>query len=223
MNIIIIKQPPHFHEQDGRAARFSESCALRFLVKISKICEFRDIVGIMTWLLGHCLWSLLGLGANDYVKIPASSGFWLHYSTWAPAQPRYYPLNMYSGYGHHWNQYTLDHHNDVTWLSWRLKSPATRMIVHSLSDQYHRKIGNSHHKFFVRPVVSLHKAPVMRQTFPYHDVIIHLWRLLYIQHMRNSFLSGIIKLDAFCSVFLAIRWVCIYDISEKPLFHQTGV
>ena len=60
--------------------RFSESYAVRISVKISRICEFRVIMGIMTGLLGCCSSSTLGSRANDYVKTLATLGFWLHHS-----------------------------------------------------------------------------------------------------------------------------------------------
>ena len=60
--------------------RFSESYAVRISVKISQICEFRVIMGIITGLLGCCSSSTLGSRANDYVKILATLGFWLHHS-----------------------------------------------------------------------------------------------------------------------------------------------
>ena len=59
---------------------FSESYAVRISVKISRICEFRVIMGIMTGLLGCCSSSTLGSRANDYVKTLATLGFWLHHS-----------------------------------------------------------------------------------------------------------------------------------------------
>ena len=60
--------------------RFSESYAVRISVKISRICEFRVIMGIMTGLLGCCSSSTLGSRANDYVKTLATLEFWLHHS-----------------------------------------------------------------------------------------------------------------------------------------------
>ena len=60
--------------------RFSESYTVRISVKISRICEFRVIMGIMTGLLGCCSSSTLGSRANDYVKTLATLGFWLHHS-----------------------------------------------------------------------------------------------------------------------------------------------
>ena len=60
--------------------RFSESYAVRISVKISQICEFRVIMGIMTGLLGCCSSSTRGSRANDYVKTLATLGFWLHHS-----------------------------------------------------------------------------------------------------------------------------------------------
>ena len=59
--------------------RFSESYAVRISVKISRICELRVIMGIMTSLLGCCLSSSLGSRANDYVKTLATLWFWLHH------------------------------------------------------------------------------------------------------------------------------------------------
>ena len=60
--------------------RVSESYAVRISVKISRICEFRVIMGIMTGLLGCCSSSTLGSRANDDVKTLATLGFWLHHS-----------------------------------------------------------------------------------------------------------------------------------------------
>ena len=45
--------------------RFTESYAVRIYVKISRICEFSVIMGIMTGLLGCCSSSTLGSRAND--------------------------------------------------------------------------------------------------------------------------------------------------------------
>ena len=56
--------------------RFSESYAVRISVKISRICEFRVIMGIMTGLIGCCSSSTLGSRANDYVKTLATLEFW---------------------------------------------------------------------------------------------------------------------------------------------------
>ena len=58
--------------------RFSESCVVRISAKISRICEFRVIMGIMTGLLRCCSSSTRGSRANDYVK--TTQGFWLHHS-----------------------------------------------------------------------------------------------------------------------------------------------
>ena len=55
--------------------RFSESYAVRISVKISRICEFSVIMGIMTGLLGCCSSSTLGSRANDYVITLATLGF----------------------------------------------------------------------------------------------------------------------------------------------------
>ena len=60
--------------------QFNESYAVRICVKISRICEFRVIMGIMTSLLGGCSPSTLGSRANDYVKTLATLGFRLHHS-----------------------------------------------------------------------------------------------------------------------------------------------
>ena len=67
-----------------------------------EIGEFRVIMGIMTWLLGHCLRSTLGLRANNYVKTAPSSrsGFdciiqsprVLHRQ--CPSSPGHYPLSI---------------------------------------------------------------------------------------------------------------------------------
>ena len=56
--------------------RFSDSYAVRISVKISRICEFRVIMGIMSGRRGS---STLGSRANDYVKT-ATLGFWLNHS-----------------------------------------------------------------------------------------------------------------------------------------------
>ena len=81
--------------------RFSESCAVRIFAKISRICEFRVIMGIMTGRLGCCSSSILGSRVNDYVKTLATLGFWLHHSPCpapsgagrtTPSQPGHYPL-----------------------------------------------------------------------------------------------------------------------------------
>ena len=59
---------------------FSESYGVRISVKISRICEFRVQMGIMTGLLGCCSSSTLGSRANDNVKTLATLGFWLQHS-----------------------------------------------------------------------------------------------------------------------------------------------
>ena len=48
-------------------------------VKVSRICEFRVIMGTMTGLLGCCSSSTFGSKANDYVKTIATLWFWLHH------------------------------------------------------------------------------------------------------------------------------------------------
>ena len=79
--------------------RFSESYAVRISVKISRICEFRVIMGIMTGLLGCCSSSTVGSRANDYVKTregfdciirPAPS----RAGRTTPSQPGQYPLSL---------------------------------------------------------------------------------------------------------------------------------
>ena len=55
--------------------RFSESNAIRISAKISPICDFRVIMGIMTGLLGCCSSMTLGSRANDYVKTLATLWF----------------------------------------------------------------------------------------------------------------------------------------------------
>ena len=60
--------------------RFSENYAVRICVKITRICEFRVIMGTMTDLLGWCSSSTLASRANYYVKTLATLGFWLHHS-----------------------------------------------------------------------------------------------------------------------------------------------
>ena len=55
--------------------RFSQSYAVRISVKISRIREFRVIMGIMTGQLGCCSSSTLGSRASDYVKTLATLGF----------------------------------------------------------------------------------------------------------------------------------------------------
>ena len=58
----------YFHEKHGRDNRFSEICAAQFSGEMSRICEFRVIMRIMTRLLVHCLWSTLVLRANDWLR-----------------------------------------------------------------------------------------------------------------------------------------------------------
>ena len=60
--------------------RFIESSAARISAKISRICEFHIIMGIMTGLLGCCSSNTFGSRANDFVKTLATLGFWLHHS-----------------------------------------------------------------------------------------------------------------------------------------------
>ena len=76
--------------------RFSESYTVRISVKVSRICESRVIIGIMTGLLGCCSSSTLGSKANDYVRsgfdciirpAPSDAG-WTK-----PSQPSHYSLN----------------------------------------------------------------------------------------------------------------------------------
>ena len=64
------------------------------------------------------------------------------------------------------------------WARWRLKSPASLTMVYSTiySDADQRKHQSSASLAFVRgiqrgPVNSLHKWPVTRKMFPFHDVI----------------------------------------------------
>ena len=79
--------------------RFSESCAVRISVKISRICEFRVIMGIMTGLLGCCSSSTLGSRANEYLRsgfdciirpVPSGAG------RTTPSQPGHYPLTHFT-------------------------------------------------------------------------------------------------------------------------------
>ena len=70
--------------------RFSESYVVRISVKISRICEFCLIMGIMTSLLGCCSSSTLGSRANDYIIRPAPSGA----GRTTPSQPGHNPLNL---------------------------------------------------------------------------------------------------------------------------------
>ena len=62
---------------------------VRISVKISRIWEFRIIMGKITGLLGCCSSSTRGSRANDYVKTLATLGFWLHHSPcslgWLPS------------------------------------------------------------------------------------------------------------------------------------------
>ena len=101
---------------------FSESYAVRISVKISRICEFRIIMEIMTGLLGCCSSSTLGSRAKHCVKPsrrsafdciirPAPSGT----GRTTPSQPGHYPLNnafsIYSsevGVPDRWNPYDHD-------------------------------------------------------------------------------------------------------------------
>ena len=66
--------------------RFTESYAVRISVKISRICEFRVIKGIMIGLLGCC--SSSTLSGFDCIIRPAPSG-----AGRPPSQPGHYPRN----------------------------------------------------------------------------------------------------------------------------------
>ena len=70
----------NFRQQDGRDDTFNESYVTGNSVKISRICEFCVIMGIMVGLLGCCSSSTLASRANDYVKTLVTLGFWLHRS-----------------------------------------------------------------------------------------------------------------------------------------------
>ena len=71
--------------------------------------------------------------------------------------------------------YTLaTHYNDVTWASWRLNLPATRLLFNSLFNVNNKEISISTSRTLSKvksSVDTLHKGPVMREAFPYHDVI----------------------------------------------------
>ena len=69
-----------FQCQDGRDATFSESSVTRISAKISRICEFCIIMGIMTGLRGCCSSSTRGSRGNDTVKTLATLGFWRNLS-----------------------------------------------------------------------------------------------------------------------------------------------
>ena len=92
--------------------RFSESYAVQIPVKISRICEFRVLMGIMTGLPGCCSSSTLGSRANDYVKTHRYARVWRMITSklrsgfnciirpapsgagrTTPSQPGHYPLN----------------------------------------------------------------------------------------------------------------------------------
>ena len=79
-----------FQQQHGREATPSESYVARIPVKISRICDFHVIMGIMTGLLGCCSSSTLRSKANDYVKTFTTPGFWLHHS---PCSLRCWTIN----------------------------------------------------------------------------------------------------------------------------------
>ena len=66
-----------------------------------------------------------------------------------------------------------DHQSDVTWASWRLKSPATRLSVQQLvqaSNKEDIKVLPYHWSFVVTD--SPRKRPVMLKVSPLYDVII---------------------------------------------------
>ena len=92
--------------------RFSESYAVRISVKISQICEFRVIMGIMTSLLGCCSSSTLGFWLHHS---HCSLGCWTNNTLAARSlSPNYNPKNkitamhcnraLHSG-GHNWDYY----------------------------------------------------------------------------------------------------------------------
>ena len=115
--------------------RFSKSCAVQISVKISRICEFRVIMWIMTGLLGCCSSSTLGSRANDYDKTLATLGFWLHHSPcslgcWTnntlaarSLPPKYSPVqnwNLKNYKNEFWTTYRIyrvfDHRCEKPWL-----------------------------------------------------------------------------------------------------------
>ena len=134
--------------------RFSESYAVRISVKISRICEFRVIMGIMTGLLGCCSSSTLGSRANDYVKTLATLGFWLHHSPcslgcWTnntlaarSLSPKYNTIHLVWISRTLWRNLRVPDLQDLVYQQWcqghrryiddklmalRLKSPGTRL------------------------------------------------------------------------------------------------
>ena len=70
--------------------QFSKNYAAWISVKISRICEFRAVMGTMTGLLGYCSSNTLRSRVNDYCLIrPAPSGA----GRTTPSQPGQYFLN----------------------------------------------------------------------------------------------------------------------------------
>ena len=72
------------------------------------------------------------------------------------------------------------HYSDVTWTSWRLKSPATSLFVQPLVQVHIKEKHQSPTSLaLVRgihrwPVGSPHKGPVMRKMFLFADAIMEI-------------------------------------------------
>ena len=70
-----------------------------------------------------------------------------------------------------------DHYNDITWVSWYVKSLAYQLFVQQfVKADLKEKINALHYWSFVRgihwwPVDSPHKGPVIQKASPYHDII----------------------------------------------------
>ena len=69
------------------------------------------------------------------------------------------------------NMHYSIHCNDVTWGSWSLKSPATRLLSKSNSKEKSNLRITSH----LRRESNGHTTPMMRNAFPWHVVIMVYW------------------------------------------------
>ena len=67
--------PIDFHELDGRNAWFNESSAAWFSFRISRLCEFRIVMGIMTGYLGVACEAPLDSGRMITSNPEQSNGF----------------------------------------------------------------------------------------------------------------------------------------------------
>ena len=118
----------------------------------------------------------------------------------------------------------LCHYNDVTWASWCLKSPLTRMFVrqHVHGDKKSRA---KHRCHFVRRINcslwdSTQKGPVMWQEFPCHDISMYFSHPMQFQKIWKTYLQMHVTKN-YCrkSLYLTIQscTIYLYDSSHHGL------